>query len=61
MNCFCFPKKNIFDIFTNKQRKYEYKKIKANMSYIGNNQPKSVYKGYSNDIAILYFIKIFKN
>lgn len=52
MNCFCFPKKNIFDIFTNKQRKYEYKKIKANMSYIGNNQPKSVYKGYSNDIAI---------
>lgn len=48
--CNCFTKKSLMYLFIKKQRLDEYKKRKENMSYIGINIPKSVYKGYSNDI-----------
>jgi hypothetical protein len=51
---FCFKwnsKKDLFLIFSNIQLKFEYKKVKKNMSIIGNHKPKNVYYGYSNEIS----------
>ena len=53
MNCLfpnCYKTNNSLSKFINKQKKDEYKKIKMNMSYIGNNPPKNVYQGYTLDI-----------
>lgn len=51
MCCFkWFNNKDLFIIFSNKQLKDEYKKIKNNMSIIGNHKPKNVYYGVSNEI-----------
>jgi hypothetical protein len=47
--CFRF---NSLSKFINKQHKDEYYKKKKNMSFIGNNKPKSVYHGYSNELKI---------
>jgi hypothetical protein len=46
----CFTKRDLLSLFVKNQRKYEYNKKKDNMSIIGNNKPKCVYHGYSNDI-----------
>lgn len=53
MNCLfpnCYKNNNILSKFINRQIKDEYKKNKMNMSYIGNNQPKNVYKGHTLEI-----------
>jgi hypothetical protein len=58
MSCLRFlsKKRDIFVLFTSKQARDEYKKLKMNMSFLGNNKPKSVYYGYSNDIDDSYII-----
>lgn len=48
-SCFKF---NSLSKFINNQYKDEYYKNKKNMSFIGNNKPKSVYHGYSNELKI---------
>jgi hypothetical protein len=45
----CF-KINSLSKFIGKQYKDEYHKKKKNMSFIGNNKPKSVYQGYLNEL-----------
>jgi len=48
-SCCCF-KSDLLSKFINKQQKDEYNKKKKNMAFIGNNKPKSVYHGYSNEL-----------
>jgi hypothetical protein len=50
MSCFSCFKKNSLLKFTNQQHKDEYNRKKKNMAFIGINQPKKVYQGYSNEL-----------